>query len=89
MPQLPALTQLIISPAELDNQALLSIADSCFNLHRLVFVDDRYSEHVCRQAAEARKVTVVSRGVARIFLRFFVEGGIKLLNSRSDVIFTP
>jgi len=56
VPQLTGLTRLIVSPSELDDQILLNIADSCFNLQRLVLVDDRYSEHITRQAAQARKV---------------------------------
>ena len=56
LPQLSGLTQLTVSPSQLSDQTLLRVTRSCFNLQRLTLVDDRYSEHVCRQAADSGKV---------------------------------
>jgi len=53
------MVQLTLSPTQLDDQVLLRVADGCANLQRLVFVDDRYSEYICRQAADAKKVSTV------------------------------
>lgn len=53
--QLSRLTRLTVSPTQLNDQVLLGVADACVSLHRLVLVEDRYSEYTCRRAAEVGK----------------------------------
>jgi len=55
--QLSSLTRLTVSPTQLNDQVLLGVADACVSLHRLVLVEDRYSEYSCRRAAEVGKVS--------------------------------
>ena len=54
---LSGLVYLTVSPSQLNDQILLVVSESCASLHRLTLVDDRYSEHVCRQAADTKKVS--------------------------------
>jgi len=56
VPQLSALMVLTVSPTQLNDQALLRVADACVSLQRLILVEDRYSEYCCRQAADVGKV---------------------------------
>ena len=57
MPRLTALTTLVVSPTQLNDEILLDVADACVSLQRLVLVEDRYSEHCCRRAADNRQAS--------------------------------
>ena len=57
LPQLSSLTTLTVSPTQLNDQVLLTAADACVSLERLVLVEDRYSEYCCRRAADVGKVS--------------------------------
>ena len=54
--QLSALTRLVVCPTQLNDQLLVRVTDACDCLQRLVLVEDRYSEYVCRRAAERKQV---------------------------------